>query len=112
VANMLAARRSPPRPEPAGGIHRHHRYTSFRVRHPLGRPTSASSARSPRRGYHAQPPRPLDEDFYQVLRVQADPASYDLLKEWVVWTAPTDHLVPAGYVSRLIEAAAWADVIV
>jgi energy-coupling factor transporter ATP-binding protein EcfA2 len=58
-------------------------------------------------------PSSLDEDVYQVRRVQADPASYDLLKEWVVWDCPDMTTWAAeGYVSRLIEAAALADVIV
>ena len=49
----------------------------------------------------------LDQDVYQVRRVAADTASFDLLKEWVVWDCPDMTTWAAeGYIPRLIEAAA------
>jgi 50S ribosome-binding GTPase len=62
----------------------------------------------------AQPaPSSLDEDVYQVRRVPADPTSFDLLKDFVVWDCPDmTTWASAGYVPRLLEVAALADVIV
>jgi hypothetical protein len=70
-------------------------------------------------------PSSLDEDVYQVRRVPADPSLFDLLRECVVWDCPdmttwfasTPHTgqgftTVAGYILRLLEAAALADVIV
>jgi hypothetical protein len=58
-------------------------------------------------------PSSLDQDVYQVRRVQADPSSFDLLKEWVVWDCPDMTTWAAeSYIPRLIEAAGLADVIV
>jgi hypothetical protein len=58
-------------------------------------------------------PSSLDQDVYQVRRVQVDPASFDLLKEFVVWDCPDMTTWAAtGYIPRLIEAAALADVLV
>jgi hypothetical protein len=55
----------------------------------------------------------LDEDVYQVRRVGADGAGYSLLKDFVVWDCPDmTTWAASGYVSRLIEVAALADVIV
>jgi hypothetical protein len=58
-------------------------------------------------------PSSLDEDVYQVRRVPPDPTSYDLLKDFVVWDCPDMTTWAAtGYIPRLIETAALADVIV
>ena len=58
-------------------------------------------------------PSSLDEDVYQVRRVPPDPASYDLLKDFVVWDCPDMTTWAAtGYITRLLEASALADVIV
>lgn len=58
-------------------------------------------------------PSSLDQDVYQVRRVQADPVSAELLKEWVVWDCPDMTTWAAeGYVPRLIEASGLADVVV
>jgi hypothetical protein len=58
-------------------------------------------------------PSSLDEDVYQVRRVPADPTSFDLLRDYVVWDCPDMTTWAAtGYVPRLIEAAALADMIV
>ncbi|HVS38932.1 MAG TPA: GTPase domain-containing protein [Gemmataceae bacterium] len=58
-------------------------------------------------------PASLDEDVYQVRRVPADPTTYDLLKDFVVWDCPDmTTWAAAGYIPRLLEAAALADVIV
>ncbi len=58
-------------------------------------------------------PASLDEDVYQVRRVPADPTTYDLLKDFVVWDCPDMTTWAAvGYIPRLLEAAALADVIV
>jgi energy-coupling factor transporter ATP-binding protein EcfA2 len=62
----------------------------------------------------AQPtPSSLDEDVYQVRRVPQDPTSYDLLKDFIVWDCPDMTTWAAGgYIPRLLETAALADVIV
>jgi hypothetical protein len=58
-------------------------------------------------------PSNIDEDVYQVRRVPTDPSSYDLLKDVVVWDCPDMTTWAAtGYIPRLIETAALADVIV
>ncbi len=58
-------------------------------------------------------PSSLDEDVYQVRRIGADPSSFDLLKDFVVWDCPDmTTWAASGYLSRLIEAAALADVVV
>src|SRR4051794_17968612 len=66
-------------------------------------------------------PASLDEDVYQVRRVPPDPTSYDLLKDFVVWDCPDMTTWAAagsraqgatGYVTRLLETAALADVLV
>jgi hypothetical protein len=58
-------------------------------------------------------PSSLDQDVYQVRRVPSDPNAFDLLREWVVWDCPDMTTWAAeNYVTRLIEAAALADVIV
>src|SRR6202043_1081667 len=58
-------------------------------------------------------PSSLDEDVYQVRRVPADPTTFDLLKDFVVWDCPDmTTWAAAGYIPRLIETAALADVIV
>jgi len=58
-------------------------------------------------------PASLDEDVYQVRRVPADPTTYDLLKDFVVWDCPDmTTWAAAGYIPRLLEAVALADVVV
>jgi hypothetical protein len=58
-------------------------------------------------------PASLDEDVYQVRRIPADPSTFDLLKDFVVWDCPDMTTWAAqGYIPRLIEASALADVIV
>ncbi|MFQ3650295.1 MAG: GTPase domain-containing protein [Gemmataceae bacterium] len=55
----------------------------------------------------------LDQDVYQVRRVGVEPDTFTLLKEWIVWDCPDMTTWAAqAYTSRLIEAAALADVIV
>ena len=70
-------------------------------------------------------PASLDADVYQVRRVPADPTSFDLLKDFVVWDCPDmttwaaagldnpDSINQAtGYITRLLEVAGLADVLV
>jgi hypothetical protein len=58
-------------------------------------------------------PSSLDEDVYQVRRVPADSASFDLLKDFIVWDCPDMTTWAAGaYIPRLLEAAALADILV
>jgi hypothetical protein len=58
-------------------------------------------------------PSSLDEDVYQVRRVSGDPHSLELLQGYVVWDCPDMTTWAAtGYLPRLIEAAALADIIV
>jgi hypothetical protein len=58
-------------------------------------------------------PSSLDEDVYQVRRVPADPTSFDLLKDFIVWDCPDMTTWAAGgYIPRLMEAAALADILV
>jgi hypothetical protein len=58
-------------------------------------------------------PSNLDEDVYQIRRIPNDPASFDLLKDFVVWDCPDmTTWVAEGYIPRLIEVAALADIVV
>ncbi len=58
-------------------------------------------------------PSSLDEDVYQVRRVPVDATSFDLLKDFVVWDCPDMTTWAAGgYIPRLMEAAALADILV
>ncbi len=69
-------------------------------------------------------PASLDADVYQVRRVPSDPTSYDLLKDFVVWDCPDmttwaaagaagpEGVRSPGYLTRLLEVAALADVVV
>jgi GTP-binding protein EngB required for normal cell division len=58
-------------------------------------------------------PANLDADVYQVRRVAADPAGFNLLEHFVIWDCPDMTTWAAGsYLSRLLEAAALADVLV
>jgi hypothetical protein len=58
-------------------------------------------------------PSSLDEDVYQVRRIPADPSTFDLLKDFVVWDCPDMTTWAAtGYIPRLMETAALADIIV
>ena len=50
-------------------------------------------------------PSSLDQDVYQIRRVPADPTSYDLLKDFVIWDCPDMTTWAAtNYISRLLEA--------
>jgi hypothetical protein len=58
-------------------------------------------------------PSSLDQDVYQVRRVPNDPSTLDLLKDFVVWDCPDMTAWAAtGYIPRLIEASALADVVI
>jgi hypothetical protein len=58
-------------------------------------------------------PSSLDEDVYQIRRISADPNSFDLLKDFIVWDCPDMTTWAAtGYLPRLLEAAALADILV
>jgi hypothetical protein len=58
-------------------------------------------------------PANLDEDVYQVRRIPADDMAARMLKNAVIWDCPDMTTWAAtGYVPRLLEAAALADVIV
>jgi hypothetical protein len=58
-------------------------------------------------------PASLDEDVYQVRRVPPDPHSAELLKDYVIWDCPDMTTWAAtGYLPRLIETAALADILV
>jgi hypothetical protein len=58
-------------------------------------------------------PSNRDEDVYQVRRVTPDPAGANLLKDFVIWDCPDmTTWAASGYVSRLLEIAGAADVIV
>jgi hypothetical protein len=58
-------------------------------------------------------PANLDDDVYQVRRVGHEPGQYSLLENFVVWDCPDMTTWAAtGYVPRLMEVAALADVIV
>ncbi len=58
-------------------------------------------------------PSSLDQDVYQVRRVQGDAGSGELLRDVVIWDCPDMTTWAAeAYIPRLLEAAALADVIV
>src|SRR5438034_5189685 len=58
-------------------------------------------------------PANLDEDVYQVRRLPPSNNGTDPLAEFVIWDCPDmTTWASAGYVSRLVEVAALADVIV
>jgi hypothetical protein len=58
-------------------------------------------------------PASIDQDVYQIRRVPSDPASFDLLKDYVVWDCPDMTTWAAtGYIPRLLEVSALADIIV
>ncbi len=58
-------------------------------------------------------PSSLDEDVYQVRRIPADPTSFDLLKDFIVWDCPDmTTWAASSYIPRLMEAAALADILV
>jgi hypothetical protein len=62
----------------------------------------------------AQPsPSSLDADVFQVRHVPPDPVTAPLMKDFVVWDCPDMTTWAAtGYVPRLLEVAALADVVV
>src|SRR5207244_8792656 len=58
-------------------------------------------------------PANVDQDVYQIRRVEEDPASAGLLKDFIIWDCPDMTTWAAtGYVPRLLEIAGLADVIV
>src|SRR5437763_3494812 len=68
-------------------------------------------------------PASLDADVYQVRRVPADTTVFDLLKDFVVWDCPDmttwaaaggagEDVRAPGYVTRLLEVSALADVLI
>jgi hypothetical protein len=58
-------------------------------------------------------PSNLDADVYQVRRVTDKPGAFTLLQDFVIWDCPDmTTWAAAGYVSRLLEVAALADVLV
>ncbi len=58
-------------------------------------------------------PASLDADVYQVRRVGDVPGSFTLLRDFIVWDCPDmTTWAAAGYVPRLLEVAALADVAV
>lgn len=66
----------------------------------------------PMRRISEDKPADLDEDVYQVRRLQPGPGQ-DALAEFVVWDCPDmTTWASTGYVARLMEVAALADVVV
>jgi hypothetical protein len=58
-------------------------------------------------------PASLDADVYQIRRVPSDPGEFSLLPNFVIWDCPDmTTWAAAGYVSRLLEVAGLADLIV
>jgi hypothetical protein len=58
-------------------------------------------------------PANLDADVYQVRHLPADPANFSILQQFVVWDCPDMTTWAAGgYLTRLLEIAGLADVIV
>ncbi|HMC65522.1 MAG TPA: GTPase, partial [Gemmataceae bacterium] len=58
-------------------------------------------------------PSSLDDDVYQVRRIPVDAGNFSLLPGFVVWDCPDmTTWASSGYVSRLLEVAGLADVIV
>lgn len=67
----------------------------------------------PLRRLSGQEPSNLDADVYQVRRVNYEPEQFSVLDRYVVWDCPDmTTWASAGYVSRLLEVAALADVLV
>ncbi len=110
VANMLSGAQAA-EANPQAGFTRHPiAYTS--VAGPLSW-TGHLGFLGPLRRLTQPTPSSLDEDVYQVRRVPADPTTYDLLKDFVVWDCPDmTTWAAAGYIPRLLEAVALADVVV
>jgi energy-coupling factor transporter ATP-binding protein EcfA2 len=58
-------------------------------------------------------PSSLDEDVYQVRRIAADSSSFALLKDFIIWDCPDmTTWAASGYLPRLLEVAALADILV
>src|SRR5207245_2251616 len=58
-------------------------------------------------------PSSLDDDVYQVRRVPVGGGSFSLLPSFVVWDCPDmTTWAASSYVSRLLEVAGLADVII
>jgi hypothetical protein len=91
------------------------------TRHPIAYTSANGSLRWPTQAGFLGPlqraaadrPADLDEDVYQVRRVTPDPLGADLLKDFVIWDCPDMTTWAAtGYVPRLLEIAALADVLI
>src|SRR5262245_9826818 len=92
------------------------------TRHPIAYTSSNGSASWPAHLGFLGPlqrltrpsPASLDADVYQVRRVSdGTPGSFTLLRNFVVWDCPDmTTWAAAGYVPRLLEVAALADVVV
>lgn len=111
VANLLSGALQAAEANPQAGFTRHPvAYTS--ANGPLFG-TGHYNFLGPLRRLEQPGPSSLDQDVYQVRRVPVDPTSFNLLKDFVVWDCPDMTTWAAGgYVTRLIEVAALADVIV
>jgi 50S ribosome-binding GTPase len=111
VANLLSGASNAAEANPQAGFTRHPvAYTS--ANGPLSW-TGHYNFLGPLRRLEQAGPSSLDQDVYQVRRVPVDPTSFDLLKDFIVWDCPDMTTWAAGgYVSRLIEVSALADVIV
>src|SRR5262249_45352611 len=58
-------------------------------------------------------PANLDADVYQVRQVDTEAGGLDLLKDLVIWDCPDmTTWAASGYVSRLLEVAGLADIII
>jgi hypothetical protein len=91
------------------------------TRHPIAyAPTNAAIALPSSLGFlgplqRLSKPEPssLDADVYQVRRVSKEAGQYDVLEKYLVWDCPDMTTWAAtGYVPRLLEVAALADVVV
>src|SRR5438105_4197081 len=67
----------------------------------------------PLRRLTGQEPSNLDADVYQVRRVSYAPEQFSVLDRYIVWDCPDmTTWASTGYVARLLEVAALADVVV
>src|SRR5271166_4437658 len=111
VANLLSGASNAAEANPQAGFTRHPvAYTS--ANGPLSW-TAHYNFLGPLRRLEQAGPSSLDQDVYQVRRVPADPTSFDLLKDFIVWDCPDmTTWAASGYIPRLMEAAALADILV
>jgi hypothetical protein len=111
VANLLAGSSNAAEANPQAGFTRHPvAFTSGKASLSW---TGTYGFLGPLRRLEQPAPSSLDQDVYQVRRVNADPLAADLLKDVIVWDCPDmTTWAASGYVSRLIEVAALADIVV